>query len=119
MKIAPSVATLAAGFPNPDQHIDTFTGKPERLGLNALIEAITENAAAIETLKGGGRYGHMAFCMSVGKYTSIHHTQPFVMELNKLPPTSLTFGANYSAAVREDKKLLYYNKVYNFELETI
>ena len=55
-----------------------------------------------------------AFYMSVAKYTAIHHTQPFVMEV---PPTPLTFGPNDSAAVREDKKLLYYNKVYNFELE--
>ena len=96
MKIAPSVATFAVGLPNPDHNIDTITGKPERLGLNALIEAITENAASIETLKGGGRYGHMVFCMSVAKYTAIHHTQPFVMER---PPTLLTFGANDSAAV--------------------
>ena len=86
------------------------------LNSNALIEAIMENAASIETLKGGGRYGHMVFCMSIAKYTAIHHTQPCVLEVS---PTPLTFGANDSAAVREDKKLLYYNKVYNFELETI
>ena len=35
----------------------------------------------------------------------------------EIPPNPLTFGANDSAAVQEDKKLLFYNKVYNFELE--
>ena len=35
----------------------------------------------------------------------------------EIPTTPLTFGANDSAAVQEDKKLLFYNKVCNFELE--
>ena len=74
MKIAPSVATLAAGFPKQDHQIDAITGKPERLGLNTLLEAITKNTASIETLKGGGRYGHMPFCMSTAQYAAIHHT---------------------------------------------
>ena len=51
MKIAPSVKTLSAGFPNKNHQIDSIIGTPERLGLNIFFEAITQNAASIKTLK--------------------------------------------------------------------
>ena len=37
MKIAPSVETLSAGFPNKNHQIDSITGTPERLGLDILF----------------------------------------------------------------------------------
>ena len=115
MKIAPSVETLTAGFPNKEHQIDTISGKPEQLGMDILFTAITENAAFITTLKGGGCFGHMALCMPAKQYATIPHTQPFVMEVP--PPGELTFVPSDTAAAREDTKLLYYNKVYNFELK--
>ena len=33
------------------------------------------------------------------------------------PPPDLTFETADTAAVRDDKKLIYYNNVYNFDLE--
>ena len=54
-----------------DHQIDAITGKPKRLALNLLIEALTENAASIPTLKGGGLFGHTAFCMSPAEYATI------------------------------------------------
>ena len=82
--------------------------------MDILFDAITENAASITTLKGCGCFGHMAFCMSAQQYATISHTQPFVTEV---PPGELTFVPGDTAAAREDTKLLYYNKVYNFELK--
>ena len=100
MKIAPSAETLSAGFPNKNHQIDSITGTPERLGLNIFFEAITQNAASIKTHKGGGRYGHMRLCMSAPHYAEIQHSAPFVMEP---APPALTFEANDTAAVRDDK----------------
>ena len=57
----------------------------------------------------------MALCMSATQYATIQHSLPFVMQ--RLPE-ELTFVARYTAVAREDTKLLYYNNVYNFELET-
>ena len=65
MKIAPSVEMLSAGFPNKNHQIDSITG------INVFFEAITQNAASVKTLKGGGRYGHMAFAMSQPQYEAI------------------------------------------------
>ena len=115
MKIAPSFETLSAGFPNKKHQIDSITGTPERLGINIFFEAITQNAASVKTLKGGGRYGHMAFAMSTPQYEAIQHSLPFIM---KPAPPPLTFEENDTAAIRDDKKLVYYTNVYNFELET-
>jgi len=53
--------------------------------------------------------------MSQPQYEAIEHSLPFIMEP---PPTALTFEANDTAAVQDDKKLVYYTRVYNFELET-
>ena len=61
---------------------------PERLALNILFEAITENVASVAILKGGGLFGHMVFCMSANQYATIQHSQPFVMAV---PPGELTF----------------------------
>ena len=47
MKIAPSVETLSASFPNKNHQIDSITGTPERLGLDILFEEIIQNAAYI------------------------------------------------------------------------
>ena len=102
MKIAPSVETLTAVFPNKDHQIDSIEGLPERIGLNVLFEALTENAASIQTLKGGRQFGHMAFCMSAPQYATIHHSLPFVLQP---PPGELTFEANDTAAIRDDKNL--------------
>ena len=74
MKIAPSVETLSASFPNKNHQIDSITGTPERLGLNIFFEAITQNAASIKTHKGGGRYGHMGLCMSAPQFNLIYLT---------------------------------------------
>ena len=116
MKVAPTVAAFTAGFPNQDHHIDTITGKPERLGLNALVESITENAASIATLKGGGLFPHTALCMSPAEDATIQHSLPIVLAL---PPRELTFTPGDTAVVgREDTKLLYYKHVYDFELES-
>ena len=102
MKIASSVETLTAGSPNKNHQIDSIKGQPERLGLNVFFEALTENTASIQTLKGGGRYGHMAFCMSAPQYATIHHSLPFVLQPS---PGELTFEANDTAAIRDDKNL--------------
>ena len=115
MKIAPSVEPLSAGFPNKNHQIDSITGTPERLRLNIFFEAITQNAASIKTHKGGGRYGYMGLCMSAPQYAAIQHSAPFVME--PALPALITFEANDTAAVQDDKKLVYYNNVYNFDLE--
>jgi len=114
MKIAPSFETLSAGFPNKKHQIDSITGTPERLGINIFFEAITQNAASVKTLKRGGRYGHMAFAMSAPQYEAIQHSLPFIMEP---APPALIFEENDTAAIRDDKKLVYYTNVYNFELE--
>ena len=114
MKITPSVKTLSAGFPNKNHQIDSITGKPERLGLNIFFEAITENDASIKTLKGGGCYGHMALCISAPQYALIQHSLLFVMQP---PPPGLVFEANDTAAIWDEKKLMNYNNVYNFDLE--
>ena len=115
MKIAPSVATLMKGFPKQEHQIDTITGKPERLAINILIEDIIENAASIATLKGGGLYGHTGTCMSDFQYATIPDSIPFIPAP---PPGVLTFGAGDTQATREDTKLLFYNSVYDFELES-
>ena len=91
MKIAPSAETLSAGFPNKNHQIDSITGTPERPGINIFFEAITQNAASVKTLKGGGRYSHMALAMSQVQYAAIQHSLPFIMEP---PPTALTFEAS-------------------------
>ena len=68
MKVAPTFADIMKGFPKHDHQIDTITGKPERLALDLLIEDITENAASISTLKGGGLFGHTATFMSDAQF---------------------------------------------------
>ena len=115
MKIAPTVADLLAGFPKQEHQIDRITGQPERMALNTLIEDITANAASIPTLKGGGLFGHTATCMSPTQYATIPLSQPF---LPAPPPGALTFATDATAAARDDGKLLYYNSVYAFELES-
>ena len=114
MKIAPSVETLSAGFPNKNHQIDSITGTPECLGLNTFFEAITQNAASIKSHKCGGKYGYMELCISAQEYATIQQSAQFVMEP---PPPALTFETADTAAVRDDKKLVYYNNVYNFDLE--
>jgi len=68
MKVAPTVADIMKGFPKEDHQIDAIPGKPKQLSLNILIEALTENAASIATLNGGGLFGHTAFYMSPAEY---------------------------------------------------
>jgi len=53
--------------------------------------------------------------MSATQYATIQHSLPFVLQP---PPPELIFEDNNTAAIREDKKLVYYDNVYNFELET-
>ena len=116
MKVAPTVADIMKGFPKKDYQIDAIPGKPERLALNILIEALRENAASIATKRWRTiwAYGILHVSPPIFNYSTIQHTQPFVMEV---PPGELTFVPGDTAAAREDTKLLYYNKVYNFELE--
>ena len=116
MKIAPSVETLSAGFPNKNHQINSITRTPERLGLDILFEAIIQNTASIKTHKGGGIYGYMGLCMSATEYAAIQQSAPFVLQP---PPPALTFETADTAAVRDDKKLVYYNNVYNFDLTLI
>ena len=103
------------GFPKQEHQIDIITGTPKRLALNIIIEALTENAASIPTLKGGGQFGDTAMCMSAAQYATIQHSFPFVLPP---PPGELIFTAGDTVVGCEDTKLLYYNRVYNFELVT-
>ena len=77
-----------AGFPKKDHQTDTITGKADRLALNILIEALHKNAASIATLKGGGRFGHTALCMSPVEYTTNQRSLPFLLAT---PPGELKF----------------------------
>ena len=115
MKIAPSVATLLKGFPKQEHQIDKITGKPERLAIDKLIEDIIENAASITTLKGGGLYGHTGTCMSAAQYATIPGSDPFIPAPS---PGILAFGVGDTQATRDDTKILFYNGVHDFELET-
>jgi len=103
------------GFPKQEHQIDTITRKPERLAIDLLVEDIIENAATITTLKGGGLFGHTATCMSDAQYATIQNSIPFILAP---PPGVLTFGAGDTQAAREDAKLLFYNNVVDFELES-
>ena len=115
MKLAPTVANIMKGFLKQDHQIDSITGKPERLAIDLLIEDITENTASIPTLKGGGLFGHTATCMSDAQYSTIPLSPPFI----PAPSTVvLTFVPGNTVAGREDTKLLFYNNVYDFELES-
>ena len=81
------------------------------------FEALTENAASIATLKGGGLdsfgnskrwrtrlFGHTAFCMSPAEYyATIQHSVPFLIAT---APGELTFVAGDTAVGWEDTKLL-------------
>ena len=88
---------------------------PERLALNILFEAITENVVSVAILKGGGLFGHTAFCMSPAKYATIQHSVSFLMVT---APGELTFVTGDTAVGWEDTKLLYNKRVYDYELET-
>ena len=72
MKVAPTVADIMKGFPKKDHQIDAIPGKPERLALNVIFEALTKNAASVPTLKGGGRFGHTTMCMSTAEKICNH-----------------------------------------------
>ena len=115
MKIAPSVETIMARFPNKDHQIDTITGIPEHLALNIIFEALTKYAASIPTLKGGGIFGHTAMMMSTAQYATIQYILPFVLVP---PPGELIFTSGDTAVGLDDTQLLYYKRVYDFEPES-
>ena len=115
MKIAPTVADMMKGFPKQEHQMDSIPDKPEYMAIDLLIEDINENAASFTTLKGRGIYGHTTTCMSAAQYSTIPNSIPFIPAA---PPGVLTFGAGDTQAAREDAKLLFYNNVYDFELET-
>ena len=62
------------GFPNKDHQIDTITGIPERMVLNIMFEALTENTVSSPTLKVGGRFGLTAMMVATGTFQNCDFT---------------------------------------------
>ena len=104
MKITPSVAKLLKGFPKKEHDIDTITGTSECMALNLLINDLWENAASMATLKGGGKFGHTALCMSPTDYATIPRSVLFLM--TTAPGGELTFTTGAMAVAQEDTKLM-------------
>ena len=111
---APTVEELYAAFPVQANSISKIHGIPDRVTLNTLIDAIRENAASVNSNKGGGIYGHIGMTMSPIEYEILPNAIPFVRTAH---PGVLVIPAAATIAAREDERDNYNRNHYMHVLE--
>ena len=68
MKVAPDVASIIAGFPNPV--IQKVIGRPNYKQLARMMKVLKMNAASVLTTFGGGQHGHVGLMFKPTEYTT-------------------------------------------------
>ena len=94
-------------FPHPT--LTPIDGEPTYATIKLLQKEVTTNAKAVTTLRGGGRKGHLAVCLSPEAYSALEGTEPWT---DPDPPGALPDTTNATQA-----QITRIDRVYNANVQ--